>query len=168
MVHIQVGPPAHRSSVTMSAHAGLVKLLAVHLAGRTLLTHPSTVTLTSVHNQASAASPPPSSLPAWLKLDSDVNVCAASSLERSGFLKAAGGEVCRRTQDGRLLFHAFFNWRWGGGRCCDVQSTNTNTDAGSGRGAIEGAFMLENLSRLISERLFPRCYHGGVRSHRPD
>lgn len=139
MVHIQVGPPAHRSSVTMSAHTGLVKLLAVHLAGRTLLTHPSTVTLTSVDNQANAAS---SSLPAWLKLDADVNVFAAASLERSGFLKAAGGEVCRRTQDGRRLFHAFFNWRRGE-CCCDVQSTNMNTDAGCGRGAVEDALMLE-------------------------
>lgn len=104
MVHIQVGPPAHRSSVTLSAHMGLAKLLAVHLAGRTLLTHPSTVTLASVHNQASVAL----SVPAWLKLVANVNVFAASPMERSGSLKAAGGKVCRRTQDVRRPFHALF------------------------------------------------------------
>lgn len=54
------GPPAHWSSVTMSAPTGLVKLFAVLYTARMLLTHLPAVTSTLTHNQV--ALPPESNV----------------------------------------------------------------------------------------------------------
>lgn len=52
--------------------------------------------------------------------------------------------------------------------CCAVQSTKRERRCWEWPRCRRRHISDGNLSRLISNRLFPHCYHGGVRSHRPD